>query len=171
MYFVREAPVIAPQIIVERNETIPFAVKIGESSAIRMHPYMSVYIFMNMESRTRTVSVTIFHPHLLTLYHPGSRIKMNNDSRLFLFEPNFRCTVYISRKNRLVRQLLAGHRGIVYMLVGFRLERKNPSESVVTTVLSLPTACMEVIRAFVGSSCRRNSPPFSDSTRFFPYRK
>ena len=125
MYFVREAPVIAPQIIVERNETIPFTVKIGESSAIRMHPYMSVYIFMNMESRTRTVSVTIFHPHLLTLYHPGSRVKMNNDSRLFLFEPNFRCTVYISRKNRLVRQLLAGHRGIVYMLVGFQVREKE----------------------------------------------
>ena len=63
------------------------AIEIGESSAIRMYPYMPVYIFMDMKSGTRTIGVTIFHPHLLTPYHAGGRIKMNDNSRLFLFEP------------------------------------------------------------------------------------
>ena len=88
MYLVRKAPVVTAQIIIKRNETVPLTIKIGESAAIRMYPYMPVDIFMDMESGTRTISITIFHPHLLTLYHTGGRIKMNDDSRLFLFEPD-----------------------------------------------------------------------------------
>ena len=87
MYLVRKAPVVTAQIIIKRNETVPVTIKIGESSAIRMYPYMPVYIFMDMKSGTRTICVTLFHPHLLTPYHAGGRIKMNDNSRLFLFEP------------------------------------------------------------------------------------
>ena len=101
MNLIGKTPVTATQSVIERNQAFFLRIEVRETSSVRMYPKITVYVFMDMKSRTGTFGIAVFDRNLLAGHHSGRGIKMSYNTRFFLFEPHFRRTVYISRKDRL----------------------------------------------------------------------
>ena len=105
MYLVGEAPAAVGQTVVERPQAVGLPVETRESAAIRMHPHRSIYILVNVESRTRTVGTGRFYRNNFGLQPAGLRIEVNNRTRHFLFEPDFSRPVTIGRQHKCSREM------------------------------------------------------------------
>ena len=93
------------RVIIERFQTIILTVIVGEPSSVRMYPQMMKSVFVDMESRTRTIGAGRFYRQMFLLEFPVHCVKTNYTPGSILFKPDILIPIYIYGVNGSVTQV------------------------------------------------------------------
>ena len=131
MNLIGKTPVGIRQTVVESSQAIARSVKTRKATAIGMHPYRTVNIFVHMKRRTRTVCAGRLHTYHFRFQDLRFRIEMRDGARHFLLKPYFRVLIHIDgtyrrfwQTGRLIMLGCSGRYVVSEESIGFRHNHK-----------------------------------------------